>query len=128
VLFALGPRSCVVCIKFFARPRVPAISPSPSPMAPDDVGIVSVEHKEYLTERLDATLVDEEPMASMEVTSEQDAGSNESDASDDNGNASDNAGRVKIGAEAALAGMSFDFWISKALLSYALKDFFDHLG
>jgi hypothetical protein len=67
-------------------------------------------------ERLDAALVNEDPMASTEATSKQDVGSNESEASDDTGdcgNASDNGGRVKIGAEAALPGDSFDFGWSK---------------
>jgi hypothetical protein len=60
----------MVCIKFFACPRVPTVSSSPSPMASEDVGIVSTEHKESSMERLDAALVDQEPMASIVVTSE----------------------------------------------------------
>jgi hypothetical protein len=59
----------MVRIKFSALPCVPTISPSPSPMALKDVGIVSVEHKESLTERFDAALVNKEPMASTEATS-----------------------------------------------------------
>jgi hypothetical protein len=52
----------------------------------------------------------------MEVTSDQDAGSDEekpSEDTDDNRNASDNGGCVKIGAEAALVGMSYAFGQSK---------------
>jgi hypothetical protein len=124
----------MVHIKFFAHPCVPAVSPRPSPMASKDVGIVFAEHKESSTEWLDATLVNEEPMASTEVTSEQDDGSNErniSDDTNDSGNALDNGGHVKIGAEATLAGMSFDFgWskVSKALLAFSLKDLLGHLA
>jgi hypothetical protein len=67
---------------------------------------------------LDVALVDEEPMAPTEATLKQEVGSDESYTSDntgDNGNASDNGGRVKIGAEADLAGMSFDFGRSKVM-------------
>jgi hypothetical protein len=74
---------------------------------------------------LDATLGDEEPIASTEVTSEPDARSEESDASGDTGNsgdASDNGGRVKIGADAALAGISFDFGRSKVTKGH-ISDF-----
>jgi hypothetical protein len=113
----------MVCIMFFACPCVPAISSSPSPMASEDVGIVSTKHKESSMEWLDVALVDQEPMASIVVTSEQDARSDESDApenSGDSGNASDNGGRVKIGVEAALAGMSFDFGWSKVMRSCVL--------
>jgi hypothetical protein len=55
-------------------------------------------------------------MASTEATSKWDTGFEDDNASDDtgdNGNASDNGGRVKIGAKAALAGMSYDFGRSK---------------
>jgi hypothetical protein len=106
----------MVRIKFSACPRVPVGSPSPSPMASEDVGAVYAALKESLTERLDVALVSEKPMTSTEITSEHDAGSDESDASgdtDDGGNALDNGDRVKIGAEAALAGISFDFGRSK---------------
>jgi hypothetical protein len=131
----------MVHIKFSARSCVPAISPSPSPMASEDVGIVSIVHKESSMKQLDAALVDEEPMASTEATSEQDAGSDESNASDDtgdSGNALDNGGHVKIGVEAALAGMSFHFGWSKVMRGhildlesssrFSLNDLLDHLG
>jgi hypothetical protein len=65
---------------------------------------------------LDVTLGDEEHVVSMEVTSELDARSEESDASgdtSDSGDASDNGGRVMIGADAALAGISFNFGRSR---------------
>jgi hypothetical protein len=52
----------MVRIKFASHPRVPAISPSPSPMASKDVGIASAEHKESSTEWLNAALVDKEPI------------------------------------------------------------------
>jgi hypothetical protein len=106
----------MVRIKFSSRPHASTISPSISPMASKDADIVSVEHKESSTEQLDTSLAREDPAAPMEVTSEPDAGSAESKASDDSGdsgNTSENGSRVKIGAEAALAGISFDFGPSK---------------
>jgi hypothetical protein len=106
----------MVCIKFSSHPRVSTISPSISPMALEDADIVSVEHKESSTERLDMSLAREDPVNSTEVTSEPDAGSAKSEASidsGDSGSTSDNGSHVKIGAEAALAGISFDFGPSK---------------
>jgi hypothetical protein len=106
----------MVRIKFSTHPRIPAISPSISLMASENVGIVSAEHKESSTERLDTSFAEKELVGSTEMTSKPDAQSDESKASDDtgdSGNASDNGGRVKVGAEAALARMSFDFGQSK---------------
>jgi hypothetical protein len=106
----------MVHIKFSTCPCVPVGSPSPSLMASEDVDVVSAELKESLMERLVAALVCEEPMASTDVTSEHDVGSDECDMSGDtgdSGNASDNGGPVKIGVEDALAHISFDFGRSK---------------
>jgi hypothetical protein len=115
-LFALAFVSCVcscmVRIKFTARPRSPVVSASHSPMASKGVADVSTEHREFLMEQLDTSLTNEQPVALMEVTSEPDVGSDESNVFDDtdkSGNVSDNGGHVKIGVEAALAGMCFDF-------------------
>jgi hypothetical protein len=108
----------MVCIKFSARPRILVVSPSISPMASKNVGIVSTEHKESSTERLDTSFAKKEHVGSTEITSKPDAQFDEIEASDDtgdSGNASDNGGRVKVGAEAALAGMSFDFGQSKVM-------------
>jgi hypothetical protein len=72
----------------------------------------SAECRESSAEQPDTCLVDDKAVASMEVTSDQDAGSDEENPSEDtgdSGNASDNGGHVKIGAEATLAGMSYDF-------------------
>jgi hypothetical protein len=102
----------MVRIKFCSHLRIPTASSTPSSMASEDVANVSMGHKESSMELLDATLGDEEPIVLMEVTSEPDARFEESDASgdtDNSGDASDNGGRVKIGADAALAGISFDF-------------------
>jgi hypothetical protein len=102
----------MVRIKFSSRPRVSTIAPSISLMASEDADIFSLDHKESSIERLDTSLAREGPAASTEVTSELDVGSVESKASDDSGdsgNTSDNGSRVKIGAEDALAGISFDF-------------------
>jgi hypothetical protein len=54
----------------------------------------------------------------MGATSKQDVGSEDDNAFDDtgdSGNASDNGGRMKIGAEATLAGMGYDFRRSKVM-------------
>jgi hypothetical protein len=85
-------------------------------MAFKDTANVSMRHKESSMEWLDVTLGYEEPIVSMEVTSEPDARSEESDAfgdTDDSGDALDNGGHVKIGVDAALAGICFDFGRSK---------------
>jgi hypothetical protein len=87
-------------------------------MASKEVANVSMGHKESSTEWSDVTLGDEERIVSTEVTSEPNARSKESDASGntgDSGDALDNVGRVKIGADAALAGISFDFGRSKVM-------------
>jgi hypothetical protein len=57
----------------------------------------------------------------MKVTSDQDARSDEENTSKDtgdSGNTSDNGGYVKICAEAALAGISYDFGLSKVTISH----------
>jgi hypothetical protein len=54
----------------------------------------------------------------MEATSEQDAASDEESPSGDtgdSGNATDDGSHVKIGVEAALAGLSYDFRHSKII-------------
>jgi hypothetical protein len=102
----------MVRVKFTARPRTPVISPSLSPLALESAADVSIEHRGSSTKQLDTTIANEQAMASTEATSERGAGSKDDNASDDtgdSGNASDNGGHVKIGAEAALAGMSYDF-------------------
>jgi hypothetical protein len=58
-------------------------------------------------EQLDTSLANEQPVASMELTSEPDVGSDESNAFDDtnkSGNVFDNGDRVKIGARLPLLG------------------------
>jgi hypothetical protein len=54
----------------------------------------------------------QQDVVSMEAASEQGIGSdqeNRSEGSSDDENASNNGGRMKIGAEATLAGISYDF-------------------
>jgi hypothetical protein len=54
----------------------------------------------------------QQDVVSMEAASEQGAGSdqeNQSKGSGDDENASDNGGHLKIGAEAALASINYDF-------------------
>jgi hypothetical protein len=106
----------MVRIKFTALPETPIVLPSLSPMASKGTVDVSVEHRESSTEQLDTTLADEQAIASTEATSERDVGSKDDNVSDDTsdgGNAFDNGGRVKIGAEATLTGVRYDFGWSK---------------
>jgi hypothetical protein len=87
-----------------------------APMALEDATMVSAEHREYSEEQLDASLVDGQAIVSTEATSEQDSESDDENPSGDigeNRNTSDNGGHMKIGAEAALAGLSYDFGWSK---------------
>jgi hypothetical protein len=81
-------------------------------MASEDSGNVSVGRRGSSAEQPDTSLVDDQVIPSMEATSEQDAMSDEENPSEDTGdseNAFDDGSRVKIGAEAALAGVIFDF-------------------
>jgi hypothetical protein len=75
------------------------------------VADVSTEHRGSSTKQLDTTIANEQAMASTETTSKRDAGSEEDNVSDDtsdSGNAFYNGGRVKIGVDTALAGMSYE--------------------
>jgi hypothetical protein len=108
----------MVRIKFTSHPRTPVVSPSLSPIALEGVADVSAEHRESSTKQLDTTLIDEQAIASTKVTSEWDVESKDDNASDDtgdSGNDFDNGGHVKIWAEAALAGVSYDFGRSKVI-------------
>jgi hypothetical protein len=70
------------------------------------------EHRESSAEQPEACLSDELVVVSVEATSEQGAGSDEENSSDSSGdseNTSDSGGCLKIGAEVALAGVSYDF-------------------
>jgi hypothetical protein len=105
-------RSCMVCIKFTARPHTPIVSPKFGSMASDEALEASVEHKEILIEQLEESQGVQQAIVSTEAASEQGAGSDEvnpSEGSSDDKTASDNGGQVKIGAEAALAGINYDF-------------------
>jgi hypothetical protein len=85
-------------------------------MASEDAVGVSVERRGSSVEQPETSLSDEQVVISMEATPEQDAGSdgeNPSEDTSDSGDAFDNGGRVKIGAEAAVAGVSYDFSQSK---------------
>jgi hypothetical protein len=85
------------------------------------------EHSESSAEQPKTSLTDEQ-VVSAEAASEQCVGSdgeNPFDGSNDSENTSDSGGHVKIGAEAALASMSYDFGQStmmKARVTY-LKSF-----
>jgi hypothetical protein len=81
-------------------------------MASEDSGDVSAGCRGSSTEQLDTSLPDDQVITSTEATSEQDVVSNEENPcgdTSDSGNASDNGIHVKIGAEAALVGVSYDF-------------------
>jgi hypothetical protein len=85
-------------------------------MASEVAAAVSTEHRESSAEQSDASLADDQVVTSMEVTSDQDASGDEENPSGETGDrgiASDNGGHVKIGAEATLASMSYDFGQSK---------------
>jgi hypothetical protein len=94
----------MIRIKFTSHPRVAVSSPVFSPMASEGSADASKVDKGMVGE--------EEPIFSIGLTSEPDVESEESDASGDtgdSGNATDDGGRVKVGAEAALVGISFNF-------------------
>jgi hypothetical protein len=92
--------------KFTTSPRTPVGSPKFAAMALDD------KHRESSTEQPEASLTDEKDVVSKEATSEQGAGSdgeNPSDGSGDSEHTFDSGGCLKIGAEATLASMSYEF-------------------
>jgi hypothetical protein len=81
-------------------------------MALEDSGDVSAGRTGSSDEQPDTYLADDQVITLMEATSEQDVVSDEENPSgdtDDRGNTSDDGSRVKIGVEAALVGMSYDF-------------------
>jgi hypothetical protein len=70
------------------------------------------EHRESSAEQPKASLADKQDLVLAEATSEQGTGSdgeNLSDSSGDSEHASDGGGRLKIGPEAALVGVSYNF-------------------
>jgi hypothetical protein len=78
----------------------------------DEALEASVEHRETSTEQLEESQGGQQVIFLTEAASEQGAGSNQenqSDGSDSHETASDNDSRMKIGAEVALAGISYDF-------------------
>jgi hypothetical protein len=96
----------MVHIKFTARPQTPVVSPRFAPRASDD------DHRESSAEKSKASVDDEQVVVSTEAASEQGGGSdgdNPSDSSNGSENAYDSGGRLKVGAEAALASVSYDF-------------------
>jgi hypothetical protein len=81
-------------------------------MALEDSGDVSAGRTGSSDEQPDTYLADDQVITLMDATSEQDVVSDEENPSgdtDDRGNTSDDGSRVKIGVEAALVGMSYDF-------------------
>jgi hypothetical protein len=81
-------------------------------MASEDGAQISMEREEASHEQPEGSLAGEQAIVSLEVASEQNAGSDREDQSEGSGDsetASDNGNRVKIGAEATLAGIIYDF-------------------
>jgi hypothetical protein len=102
----------MVHIKFTPHPRTPVVLPKFSLVASETAANASAGHRDSLAEQPDTTLVDDQAVTLTKVTSDQDArsdGKNPSRDTGDKGNASDNGGHVKIGAEDALSGISYDF-------------------
>jgi hypothetical protein len=102
----------MVRVKFTAHPRTPIISPRFSPMALGNTPEVSVEQRESSAEQPEDSLVDQWTVASMEVSLlHQVASDRESQSRDSEEGESDSgiATRLKVAAEAALAGVTYDF-------------------
>jgi hypothetical protein len=102
----------MVHIKFTARPQTPIVSPKFTPMASKHAATISTERRETSAEKPEESLVGEPEVVSTEVASEQGVGSdqeNQSEGSGDSETASDDGECMKIGAVAALAGISYDF-------------------
>jgi hypothetical protein len=95
----------MVRIKFTSRPRAPTVSPKFGSMA-------SAEHREISTEQLEESQGGQQVVFLTESASEKGARSDQENQSDGSGGdetTSDNDGHVKIGDEAALASISYDF-------------------
>jgi hypothetical protein len=113
----------MVHIMFTTRSHTPVVSPKFGSMASDEVLAASADHREISTEKLEESLGGQQAIVLTEATSKQGARSNQdnrSEGSDDDETASDNSSRVKIGAEAALTGISYDFGksgVTKALIA-----------
>jgi hypothetical protein len=108
----------MVLIKFIARPRTPVVSPRFVPMASKDSGDVSVGRRGSSAEQHNTTFVDDQVITSTKATFEKGAMYDEENPSGDigdSGNTCDDGSRVKIGAEAAHAGVSYDFGQSKVI-------------
>jgi hypothetical protein len=100
----------MVHIKFTARPHTPAVSPKFGLMSFDEALEAFVEHREILTEQLEESQGGQQAVILTEAALEQGAGSDEENQSKGIGDdkiASDS--HVKIGAEATLARINYDF-------------------
>jgi hypothetical protein len=105
-------RSCMVRIKFTTHPCTPAVSPKFGSMASDEAFKASVEHREISTEQLEISQGGQQATVSTETALEHGAGSdqeNQSRGSGDDKTVSETGGHVRIGAEDALVGISYDF-------------------
>jgi hypothetical protein len=104
--------SCMVHIKFTARPRSPIVSPKFGLMCLDDALKVSAEQKETSTEQLEDSLGGQQVVTSTDVSLSWEATSDhesQSRGSEDSESGSDTAMRLKAAAAPALAGVTYDF-------------------
>jgi hypothetical protein len=103
----------MVRIKFTtARPRTRVVSPKFGSIASDEVLKAFAEYKETSTEQLEEYQGGQQAVISTKAASEQGAGfdqGNQSKGFSSDETTSDNGVRVKIGVEAALAGIRYDF-------------------
>jgi hypothetical protein len=98
--------SCMVRVKFTARPRTRVVSPKFSPMASGDAPEISVEQRETSPDQPTESLVGQQMVSSTEAALRHDAESGGSGGSE---TASDNSAHLKVSATAALAGIIYDF-------------------
>jgi hypothetical protein len=106
----------MICIKFTACPQTPVVSPKFASMALDNALKVSMEQRETSSEQPKDSLVDQRTIASIEATLEQGVESDRESQSGGSGHCettSDEGEHVKVGAAASLAGISYDFGLSK---------------
>jgi hypothetical protein len=102
----------MVHIKFTARPHTPTVSPKLGSIASDELLEASTEHREISIEQLEESQGGQQAIILKEAALEQGAGSeqeNRSEGSGDDETSFDNGSHVKIGAEAAPAGIIYDF-------------------
>jgi hypothetical protein len=102
----------MVSVKFTARPQTSVVSPKFSSMALDYAPEVSVEQRETSAERSEDSLVDQQTVASTNISWSHEFASDrdsQSGDSEESGSGSDTASCLKVAAKADLAGVTYDF-------------------